>query len=691
MDSLTYKGRLKWYFYTPLYMTALFFLASLALSFYDMRIGSISAVIVAIYTMVVYVLFRLSQKMLEQELINFATRYSTVQKELLEHFQVPYALLDDTGKILWMNQEFTKLTSKERTYHKSITSLFSEITRERLEGAEEDEIVYSVVFNDSSFSALLRRLHVENEASESDMIQMVSADKAPLISLMLLDETELVNYKRLYSEQKLVAGLVYIDNYEDTVETVEAVKRGLLSAVIDRKIGKYFEKADAIVRKIEKDKYSVYFQNRYLAEMEKDKFSLLEDMKATKVGNDNEITISIGLGVGADSYKELAEFSRTAIGLALGRGGSQAVIKEKGDVSYYGLRGKEIEKNTRVKARVKAQALRELMKGCGHVIAMGHQISDPDALGAAVGVYVAAHDLGKKCQIVLNTVTPSLRMFVNDFSNGDQYADDMFIEKDQAIDAWDDDTLVVVVDTNRPLSTECPELLERGGQVVVIDHHRTGKEQIKNPTLSYIEPSASSASEMIAEILQYFSERIHLEPVEADCIYAGILIDTNNFLTKTGVRTFEAAAYLRRAGADVTRVRKMLREDMEAYKARAEIVRRAEVYRGAFAISICHGGNLESPTVIAAQASNELLNIIGIKASFVLTKYHSKIYVSARSIDEIDVQRVMERLGGGGHLNVAGAQIADMTEEEGMRRIERIIDDMIEEGEIVLKEKGDVR
>ncbi len=684
MDSLKYKGRLKAYFYAPLYMTALFFVASLILSMYDLRIGSISAVIVAAYTIVVYILFRISQKQIEQELINFATRYSTVQKELLEHFQVPYALLDDNGKILWMNELFIRLTSKDKNYHKSVTSLFKEITRESLDAAKEDEFEYRIIYNECNFNAVLRRLHVERDANENDMIQMASADKAPLISLMLLDETELVNYKRWNAEQKLVTGLVYIDNYEDTVEAVEEVKRALLSAVIDRKVGKYFEKTGAIVRKLEKDKYNVFFQNRYLPVLEEDKFSLLEDIKATKVGNESEITVSIGIGTGADTYKELAEYARAAIGLALGRGGSQAVIKDGEDVSYYGLRGREVEKNTRVKARVKAQALRELMKGCGHILVMGHQISDPDALGTAVGVYVAARDLGKKCQIVLNTVTASLRTFIDDFTKSDLYAEDMFLESYQALDVWDKDTLLVVVDTNRPSNTECPELLERGGQVVVIDHHRTGKEQIVNPTLSYIEPYASSACEMIAEILQYFSDRIRLEPVEADCIYSGILIDTNNFMTKTGVRTFEAAAYLKRCGADVTRVRKMLREDMDAYKVRAEVVRRAEVYRGAFAISICRGRELESPTVVGAQASNELLNIIGIKASFVLTQFHNKIYVSARSIDEIDVQRIMERLGGGGHLNVAGAQIADESEEEVMRRIEETIDKMIEEGEIVL-------
>jgi c-di-AMP phosphodiesterase-like protein len=402
------------------------------------------------------------------------------------------------------------------------------------------------------------------------------------------------------------------------------------------------------------------------------------------MGNESEITLSMGIGMNGADYTESAEFAKTAIGLALARGGSQAVVKNRGEVMYYGVRGKEIEKNTRVKARVKAQALREMMETKDRVIVMGHQISDVDALGAGLGVFCAARELGKPCQIVLNTITTSLRPLVEAFSEKEGYPRDMFINSGEALDIVDNNTLVMVVDTNRPNYTECPQLLDRCKNIVVFDHHRQGSEQVQNPMISYIEPYASSTCEMIAEVLQYFSERVHLSPLEADCIYAGILIDTNNFMTKVGVRTFEAAAYLRRCGAEVTRVRKMLREDMVTYKARAEVVRHAEVYHRAFAISVCEARELESPTVVGAQAANELLNIVGIKASFVLTEYQKKIYVSSRSIDEIDVQLIMERLGGGGHLNVAGAQIEDSTIDDVKARIENILDIMIDEGEIKL-------
>ena len=370
------------------------------------------------------------------------------------------------------------------------------------------------------------------------------------------------------------------------------------------------------------------------------------------------------------------------IGAAVGRGGDQVVVKEGEEVTYYGGKAKQVERNTRVKARVKAHALREIIESREHVVIMGHTISDVDSLGAAIGVYCAARVLGKKAQIVLNEVTTSLRPLVECFTEEKGYPADLFIKNEEALLITNKNTLVMVVDTNRPSYTECPELLNRTDTICVFDHHRQNSEVIENPVLSYIEPYASSACEMIAEVLQYFSENIKLEPSEADCIYAGILIDTNNFMTKTGVRTFEAAAYLRRAGAEVTRVRKMLRNDMAAYKARAEAVRHAEVYRGAFAISVCPADNIESPTIVGAQAANELLNIVGIKASFVLTEYQGKIYISSRSIDEINVQLIMERVGGGGHLNVAGAQLTNCTIQEAKRMIQDTIDEMIKEGDI---------
>ena len=394
------------------------------------------------------------------------------------------------------------------------------------------------------------------------------------------------------------------------------------------------------------------------------------------------VTLSIGVGMRGDNYNQNYEYARAAIDLALGRGGNQAVVKESDDVTYYGGSTKQVERNTRVKARVKAQALREIMEGRENVVIMGHSITDVDALGAGIGIYCAAHVIGKKAQIVVNNPTTSLKPVMDLFRPEQGYPEDLFIESSTALEMVGRNTLVMVVDTNRPSYTECPELLNMTDYVVVFDHHRQGSEVVKNPLLSYIEPYASSACEMVAEVLQYFHDDLKLEPHEADTIYAGMLIDTNNFMTHTGVRTFEAAAYLKRCGAEVTRVRKLLRDDMRSYKAKAEAVRNAEVYHGCFAISECPSDGLPSPTIVCAQAANELLNISGIKASFVFTQYNEKIYISSRSIDEINVQLIMEKLGGGGHLNVAGAQLKNCGPLEAKMKIKDILEQMIRKGDI---------
>ena len=677
------------YLQAPLFIGVLFLVGSLVLLRIDFRVGLCAGILSVIYGVAIYVAYRITWKKLKEEIMNFAVQYGTIQNSLLGKFQIPYAVMDKEGKLLWMNERFMELSGKDRSYRKSISSIFSEITRENIERVDAGSFTIQLTYEDRIYDAILEKIPMNGSDQDDEEFfkngkQMTIEGVGEITSVMLIDVTEREVHKRRSLEQQMVPALVYVDNYEEVMESVDEVKRSMLVAMIDRKINRYFREIDGVVKKLERDKYFVIFQSQYLKTLEDGKFSLLEDIQTIKVGNESVFTISMGIGMGASSYNQCSEYARAAMGLALGRGGSQVVIKDNQDVSYYGVRGREIEKNTRVKARVKAQALREMMETRNRVLVMGHSISDADALGAAIGVYVAATALKKPCQIVLNTVTSSLRPLVDMFTTEAGYPRDLFINSEEALTIVDNNTLVMVVDTNRPNYTECPQLLNRGGGVVVFDHHRHGNEKIKNPLLSYIEPYASSACEMLAEVLQYFADGITLTSQEADCIYAGILIDTNNFMTKTGVRTFEAAAFLRRSGADVIRVRKLLREDMSAYKARAEVVRNAEVYRNAFAISVCEAKEAESPTIVGAQASNELLNIVGIKASFVLTQFQGKIYVSSRSIDEIDVQLIMERLGGGGHLNVAGAQIEGATVSDVKHRIENIIDVMMDEGEIKL-------
>jgi cyclic-di-AMP phosphodiesterase len=672
------KGSIKIYMQWPLILTILIFIMNGVVFAIDRTAGGAMATFTVIYIVFILVLYWRTKSTLMNDLITFATQYGQVQKKLLLELKLPYAVLDATGKLLWMNKEFAQVVKKDRYYKKSITSIFPNITQELLPN-ELEECQVVVEHEGRDYEAQMRKVSMDT-VLETTSIMNIESDKNYIVALYLFDRTEINSYIRANKDQRLVVGLIYLDNYEESLESIEEVRRSLLTALIDRKINKYISGMDGIVKKLEKDKYFIVMRQKCLDTLQSNKFSLLDEVKTVNIGNEMAVTLSIGLGVNGATYAQNYTFARTSIDLALGRGGDQAVVKDNDKISYYGGKSKQVEKNTRVKARVKAHALRELMEANDKIIVMGHKIGDVDSFGSSIGVYRAAKFLNKKAFVVINDITTSVRPLIECFVNNPDYEEDMFVTSNEALELVDNNTVVIVVDVNRPSYTECEELLKKVRTIVVLDHHRQGAESIENAVLSYVEPYASSSCEMVSEVLQYFDESIKIKGVEADCLYAGIMIDTNNFMSKTGVRTFEAAAFLRRCGADVSRVRKLFRDDMATYKARAEAVRHAEVYRE-FAISVCPSAGLESPMVVGAQAANELLNIIGVKASIVMTDFHNKVYVSARSIDEINVQLIMEKLGGGGHLNIAGVQL-ECGVEEAKSIIKETLDTMLDNGEI---------
>ena len=515
--------------------------------------------------------------------------------------------------------------------------------------------------------------------NEAAILENVDTD-INLIALFFYDETELQEYIQKNEDDKLVVALAYLDNYEEALEGVEEVRRSLLIALIDRKITKYFSDFDGLVRKLERDKYFLIMRQSSLEVLKEQRFNILDEVKTVNIGNEMAVTLSIGIGLNAANYLQNYEYCRIAIEMALGRGGDQVVIKNGDSITYFGGKAQQMEKNYPCEGQSEGSGFEGVYEYQGSCCSYGHKITDVDALGAAIGIYRAGKTLGKQVSIVVNDPTTSIRPLMAGYINNPDYEPSMFIDGAQAREMVDNNTVVVVVDTNKPSYTECQDLLYLTRTIVVLDHHRRGSEVIQNAVLSYVEPYASSTCEMVAEILQYFSDDLRLRSLEAECLYAGIVIDTNNFTTRSGVRTFEAAAFLRRNGADITRVRKLLRDDIDAYKARAEVVRTAQIYRNCFAIGRCPSEGLESPTVVGAQAANELLNIAGVKASFVLTPYNNEVYVSARAIDEVNVQVMMERMGGGGHLNIAGAQVK-ATEDETEDMLKEIIDQLYEEGE----------
>ena len=675
------KGQLKLYMQWPAIMSVLLLAMNVWIYKIDHRAGFIMLIFVLIYMLIVGALYFFNRAVILRDLVEFSAQYGVVQNTLLKELSVPYALLMEDGRILWVNDEFNAIFEGEGKVSGSLAKYIPEINRSLFPKKEDQKVQREVRYEDREYLAELRKISVKG-FSDSEQLMEMPKEQEYFIAVHMQDVTERNEYIRANEEQRLVAGMLYIDNYDEVIESVEEVRQSLLLALIDRKINQYFMKVNGIVKKVETDKYFVVVKKKDFKKLEEDRFSLLEDVKSVSVGNKIPATLSMGLGLSSDSYSQSYNYARVAIDQALARGGDQAVIKDCNGITYYGGKREMSYKNTRVKARVKAEALREYMMTSGNVLVMGHTMTDVDSLGAAIGIYRAAEAIGKKAHIVLNKPTNSIRSVYEDYINNPDYPEDMFISSLEAKDLMNNNSMVIVVDTNRPQMTECPELLQMTKTIVVLDHHRQSSDNIDNAMLSYIEPYASSACEMVSEILQYIDEDVKIPPLEASSMYAGMMIDTNNFTNRTGVRTFEAAAFLRRCGADIPYVRKIFRDDMDSYRAKASIISNAEVYRQQFAIARGQNLRVDSPTIIGAQAANELLDIEGIRASFVLTVYQGRIYVSARSIDEVNVQIIMERLGGGGHMNASGTQFDHTNMEEAVNCVKAQIDRMIEEGDI---------
>lgn len=633
----------------------------------DREAGMIGAVFVFVYIWIAFWVYLVKRRYLFRELFAYAADYGQVQKQFLKELLLPYAVLDMQGRMLWGNDEFRQIIENGKAAKRSITNIFPELTADVFPKDFLDAEV-SVIFHERNYRAVLRKVQAE--------------DFSTFLILCLYDETEIVECKRHIQEDSMIVGLIYIDNYEESLESVDEVRRSLLAALIDRKINKYMQSMDGIIKKIEKDKYIAVFKQKYLTQIQETRFLLLDEVRSINIGNEIDITISIGIGINRESFQRAYEYARAAIDLALGRGGDQAVVKDGEKIQYYGGKNVTVEKTTRVKARVKAHALKELITAKEQVVIMGHSIADVDSFGSAIGIYRIAKTLGKQAHIVIGDVTSSLRPIMDWFLKDHEYESDMFWNDEQAMELVDNNTLLVVVDVNRPSYTQCPQLLQQTKTIVILDHHRKTEEAVENAVLSYVEPYASSACEMVAEILQYVDEDLRLRTAEAEAMYAGMMIDTNNFFNKTGVRTFEAAAYLRRNGVDITKIRKAFRQDMEEYRIRAAAIQKTEIFMEQFAMSDCDAENVKSPTVLGAQVANELMDIDRIKASFVFTEYKEKIYISARSIDEVNVQLVMEKLGGGGHASIAGAQMKDCTAKEARDQVKAVLEDMVAHGEI---------
>ena len=517
-DKLKLKGHMKVFMRWPLILSALLIVLNIWVYFVSVKAGLIVSGGILIYVGCAVMILRCHRPFLVNELIAFANQYDSLEKRILEDLALPYAIMDMNGRMIWSNKVFAELTGKDQFYKKNVNTVFPDITSDKLPVADKKEISeISTQFGEKTYRISMQRVSLGQIVADSELLE--NADRnVSLIAMYLYDNTELKAYMKKNEDNKLVVALAYLDNYEEALESVEDVRRSLLIALIDRKITKYFSNFDGLVKKLEKDKYFLIMRQSSLEALKEQRFHILDEVKTVNIGNEMAITLSIGVGLNASTYIQNYEYSRIAIEMALGRGGDQVVIKNGNNITYYGGKTQQMEKNTRVKARVKAQALKEFMSTKDRVVVMGHKITDVDALGAAIGIYRAGKTLGKSVSIVVNDPTKSIRPLIAGYVNNPDYEPSMFVDSEQAKDMVDNNTVVVVVDTNRPSYTECEELLHMTKTIVVLDHHRRGSEVIENAVLSYVEPYASSACEMVSEILQYFSDDLRIRNIEADCL-----------------------------------------------------------------------------------------------------------------------------------------------------------------------------
>jgi len=606
------------------------------------------------------------QKELTKYIENLTFNIDTATKDTLLNFPMPLVVIELDGTIIWYNSSFKQIFEGQQLLDKAIGAFIEELDPGSLIDSS-GRVTKEADVEGKHFKVLGNYIKIDGKFERDEYILM----------LYLIDSTEFTELRAKYENEKTSVGVIIIDNYDDLMHSIDAGVGPQLLAEIDKKLIEWTSQTNGVLRKYERDKYIYIFERRYLKDFIDKKFEILDTVKELNLGNRIPVTLSLGFGVDTSSLLEAFDNATACLDIALGRGGDQAVIRSGENFSFYGGRTRELEKRTRVKARVIAYALRELIDQAPSVFIMGHENADMDSLGAAFGIYTIARNRGKDAYIVLNKSNPNIENIIRKIEKTGEY-DGLFINSGEALDMVDKRTLVVVVDSHKPTYTECPELLKRTSQIVVIDHHRRGTDYINEAVLNYQETYASSTCEMVTEILQYVEEKVKLKPIEAEALYAGIVLDTKNYTFKTGVRTFEAASFLKKQGVDTVSVKQLFQNDLETFTLISDIIKNAEIISQNIAISICPQG-LKNPQLIAAKAADQLLSLSGIDAAFVLCSVSDEIWISGRSMGDINVQVILEKLGGGGHLSIAGAQLTGISIEYARDKLRKTITSYLEE------------
>ena len=603
------------------------------------------------------------------ENLNFNIDIAT--KDTLLNFPMPLVVTESDGSIVWYNSSFKTISEQDNVFEKVIKTFVDELNPQNLKmnsnQADTTSISKHIALNGMQYKVLCNLVGHENKTSKDSYI----------LILYFIDITEFTELKKSYADEKIMTGVFVIDNYDDLMQSMEDSSRPQMLAEIEKKVVQWMSFSNGIIKKYERDKYLYLFEYKYMREFEEKKFEILDTVKEINVGNKIPVTLSLGFGLNGKTPAENFHSAVAAIDIALGRGGDQVVVKNGESFSFFGGKTRELEKRTKVKARVIACALRELIDQSRTVFIMGHENADIDSLGAALGLYRVVTSRGVDAFIVLNKVNPTIESLISKIQKDSDYKD-LFIGRNEALDMVNKRTLLIVVDTHRRSFTEIPELINSAGQVVVIDHHRRGADYIQDTVLTYQETYASSTSELVTEILQYIDDKLKLKPIEAEALYAGIVVDTKSFTFKTGVRTFEAASYLRRQGVDTVAVKQLFQNDLMTYSNISNVVKSVEMISSEVAISFCPPGT-KNAQLISAKAADELLNLTGIVAAFVLCNVGNDVWISGRSLGDINVQMILEKLGGGGHLSVAGAQLIGMSLEDAKDKLKYAIMEYMKE------------
>ena len=567
----------------------------------------------------------------------------------------PLVVLETNGNIIWKSSNFIKEFANIDT-GTTLTDVIKELKLKIENGKNTNNISISesMKIGDKNYKVIAEYTKLREKEHKNSSEYMAT--------VYFLDETNYVKLLEEYTNSRTCIGIIVLDNYEELMQRVTEEEKLKITSNAEKNIYSWVNKYDGLLVKSERDTYVCIFDQLNLEKIKEDKFEILDEIKEIKTQDNIQLTLSIAISENEKTNSEEYKSAKAVIDIALGRGGDQAIIKQNGKYYFFGGRTQEVEKRTRVKARIVAQALEELMNSASNVIIMGHTNSDIDAMGSGMGVYRIAKTIGKDAYIVNETNGTSLDNFINDLKDIEEY-NDVIIDKAEALNKISADSLLVVVDTDKKNYVEAPELLDKTDKIVVIDHHRRGTDYIENAILTFHEVYASSACELVTELVEYAEKTVKLTKFEVEALYAGIMMDTKNFTFKTGLRTFEAAAFLRKWGVDIIKVKKWFQSDLETYNKISEIVAKSEIIDDTIAISIYDKEDSDA-NITCAKAADELLTISNITASFVIGKMGDKIYISGRSIGDINVQLILEKLGGGGHITVAGAQVEGMTQEE---------------------------